>query len=177
MLDSSSAAIREFAAGCKYYLELINQSGELDLHDLLESVHIALADLYSLGNKLPQVDTDAFLVSETTANSFEELETMRIRLAAKLGDLDSYWEILDPYVFDGPVAFTLSEALADIYDNLFAGLEMFNADYRYNEAAATEYWKDLDHHWGDHLINVLKVVRFALRLLKSRSCIQLPQIS
>lgn len=93
-------------------------------------------------------------------------EVIRHRLALLLGEYDSYLETFHPDMeySDAPIAATISENLADVYQDLGDFVALFRQE---NEAvmqkalAACE--TNFRYYWGQKLLNALKalhVVRF-----------------
>ena len=98
-----------------------------------------------------------------TANTYE---VIRYRTADLFGEYDSYLETFHPDMeySDTPVAATISENLADIYQDLGDFAALFRQE---NEEVMKQALyvceENFRFHWGQKLLNVLKaihVVRF-----------------
>lgn len=77
-----------------------------------------------------------------------DLDAMRQGLAEQLGEIDLYVEVFDPYGDGAPVAYRLSDDLADIAEDLGHGLRHYRAG-RSDEAL---WWWQFSYlsHWGNH---------------------------
>ena len=98
-----------------------------------------------------------------TENTYEAI---RYRTAALLGEYDSYLDTFHPDMeySDTPVAVTISENLADIYQDLGDFAALFRQE---NEEVMTQALHACEEnfrvHWGQKLLNVLRalhVVRY-----------------
>lgn len=111
---------------------------------LLEVSQILLAgaqlgaskDVIPPGNWEPDVGADP------------DLDTLRAGLAARLGDVDVYGEVFDPFADTRPTAFRLSDDLAAVAADLIHGLQHFQAG---RPLEALWWWQyAYVSHWGTH---------------------------
>ena len=94
----------------------------------------------------------------------DEAAALQRRLGEKLGDIDFYSVVFDPYDFDTtPVTGSLADDLADIYRDLQDGF----AALRNGETAnALWQWKfGFDSHWGKHAVEAM----YALYNVRSKA--------
>ena len=71
-----------------------------------------------------------------------------------------YWEVFDPFDQEDALCADIADDLSDIAADLLSGIREFEAG-RINDAVFD--WKfDLDTHWGNHLVDVLRALH-ALR--------------
>jgi hypothetical protein len=96
----------------------------------------ASVDVIPPGNVEPMVAEDP------------DLDAVRNGLAEQLDEIDYYVEVFDPYGDDAPVAYRLSDDLADIAEDLGHGLRHYRAG-RSDEAL---WWWQFSYlsHWGNH---------------------------
>jgi hypothetical protein len=111
---------------------------------LLEVSQILLAgaqlgaskDVIPPGNWEPDVGADP------------DLDTLRAGLAARLGSVDVYAELFDPYADTRPTAFRLSDDLAAVAADLIHGLQHYQAE---RPLEALWWWQySYVNHWGTH---------------------------
>jgi hypothetical protein len=123
--------------------------------------------LYLKATLLPEIeeseedwdDPEHFITEQT-------YEVIRHRIARLLGEEDAYLETFDPDMeySDTPIAATISENLADVYQDLgdFAALfRQENEDVMQKALVVCE--ENFRRYWGQKLLNALKalhVVRF-----------------
>ncbi|MDR3251681.1 MAG: DUF5063 domain-containing protein [Tannerella sp.] len=148
----------EFVAVAVEFCSIIEKIPEHDVSSFLDKIIKILPLLYLKALMLPKIedpeeDTDArHIITEQT------YEAIRQRVASLLGEDDTYLraEHIDMKYSETPVACSISEDLADIYQDLgnFAG--MFRD---YNEAAMRqalyECRENFSAYWGSSLLNSL----------------------
>lgn len=128
--------------------------------------------LYLKATLLPDVATDEDDDNEAEHFITEETyEAIRHRIAVLLGEHDSFLETFHPDMMysDTPIASTISENLADVYQDLGDFAALFR---RENEAVMQQALRacreNFRTYWGQRLLNALKAlhaVRFDDRFL------------
>ncbi|GAA2125745.1 DUF5063 domain-containing protein [Actinomadura napierensis] len=77
-----------------------------------------------------------------------DLDAVRTGLSERLGDLDEYVEVFDPYKDTEPTAYRLSDDLVDVASDLVHGLRHYNQD---RPLEALWWWQySYFNHWGNH---------------------------
>jgi hypothetical protein len=151
----------EFVTVTLEFCALMETSGEHTLFSFTDKASKILPLLYLKATLLPAVnepDEDENIEHFITENTYEAI---RFRIADLLGEQDSYLETFHPDMkySDTPVAATISESLADIYQDLgdFAALfrqgneeVMMQALYLCKESFCS--------FWGQILLNALKAI-------------------
>lgn len=141
------------------FAENAGQSGWLDFAD--KAVKL-LPLLYLKANLLPPVEENEDIEPEQAVTE-EMYEGVRIRIAALLGDKDSYLETFhtDMQYSDTPIAAFISENLADIYQDMGNFISLFRQG---NEEVMIEAIAicrtNFREFWGQQLLNALKALHF-----------------
>ncbi len=73
------------------------------------------------------------------------------------GTVDCYYEVFDPFTRDGLVVGSLTDDLSDTYADLQKGLALL--DRGEPEGAVWSWRFSFDAHWGDHLVDALRMLR------------------
>ena len=156
----------EFVTVTLEFCALMETSSKHTLFSFSDKAVKILPLLYLKATLLPSIeepyeeyDTEHFITENT-------YEAIRFRTADLFGEYDSFLETFHPDMeySDTPVAATISENLADIYQDLgdFAALFRQENEVVMNQAL---YFceENFRLHWGQKLLNALKaihVVRF-----------------
>lgn len=125
---------------------------------LLPRIYIAASDLQPSSQTLVPEDEDAWLNPALDEQSYE---SVRASIAALMGENDVFLEVFeeDMKYSDTPVAASISESLADIYQQLF--------NFIYTVADTTDEIADsailavrasFREFWSQTLLNVLRAV-------------------
>lgn len=77
-----------------------------------------------------------------------DLDAMRQGLAEQLHEIDDYAEVFDPYGDDDPIAYRVSDDLADIAEDLGHGMRHYRAGHSHEAL----WWWQFSYlsHWGNH---------------------------
>jgi hypothetical protein len=144
LAEQISVNVRNFLDGVAAVAEGQGSGGTVPPLLLLELSQIMLAgaqlgasrDIILSGNVEPPVGPDP------------DLEGLRAGIAARLGELDEYAELFDPYSDTKGMAFRLSDDIAAVADDLIHGLRHYEAG-RVGEAL---WWWQYSYfnHWGTH---------------------------
>jgi hypothetical protein len=164
----------------RQYQHLIENQAQLEVRDLLLSLFPLLAQLYWAGLTLPgdlsvylepvspsQLEQgppeDASEPPEPVKISDQEYQRVRQFLAVKLGPMDSYFDLYDPYERpeNRPQSRHLSEDLATAYRDLTEALMEWE---RGQHVRAILRWNHtFEARWGHHVLNVLKALHHQAR--------------
>ena len=156
----------EFVTVAVEYCALMEASVRHTLFSFADKAVKILPLLYLKATLLPKVkepDEEDGLEHFITEDTYE---TIRFRIAGMLGEYDSYLETFHPDMkySDTPVAATISENLADVYQDLGDFAAIFRqGNEEVMEQALYVCEDNFRLYWGQKLLNALKalhVVRF-----------------
>ena len=156
----------EFVTVTLEFCALMEAASKHTLFSFSDKAVKILPLLYLKATLLPDIedpdeeyDTEHFITENT-------YEVIRLRTADLFGEYDSYLETFhaDMEYSDTPVAATISESLADIYQDLGDFAALFRQENEeVMEQALYVCEENFRLHWGQKLLNALKalhVVRF-----------------
>lgn len=150
----------EFVTVAFEFCSWIESSYEHDLMRFVDKTIKLLPLLYLKATLLPATETDD--ESEMTHFITEETyDTLRNRLAALLGEYDSYLETFatDMQYSDTPVAAFISENLADLYQDIGNFVSLFRQGYdKTMRLALATCIENFRLYWGQSLLNALKAL-------------------
>jgi hypothetical protein len=154
-IEHMKPAIARFVVAVREVLAFVRTAHELGPSARLSAAKRAVCAAYLAGQLLEAVDPD----EETEVDD-------RIDVPGTwpgFGQVDSYWETLDPYGdVDAPVGLaSLDDDLLDIYRDLSRGLRAWEAGASSN--ALWEWKHGLDGHWGDHAARAIRAMQWAGR--------------
>ena len=156
----------EFVSVTLEFCALMEATSGQTLFSFTDKAVKILPLLYLKATLLPAIeepDNDYDIEHFITENTYEAI---RYRAADLIGEYDSYLETFHPDMeySDTPVAATISENLADIYQDLGDFAALFRQENEeVMEQALFVCEENFRHHWGQKLLNALKalhVVRF-----------------
>ncbi|HEY5570487.1 MAG TPA: DUF5063 domain-containing protein [Bacteroidales bacterium] len=148
----------EFVAVAVSFCALLESQEPVSKEVLVDRCQKILPLLYLKAMMLPKVE----LLSEDELESLvaeEEYESLRQRIAGTLGEQDDYLEVFHPDMpySDTPVLATLSEDLADIYQDIknFVCIFRLGNPETMNDALylCKENFKEF---WGQRLTNAMR---------------------
>lgn len=149
--ESLEPALSNFAEVARRYCKWVE--GEFgDPRQGLRRARLLLAELHLAAVKLPT--TDSVGEEEAIGLSPEEWS----HFFRKFSDLplNGYWEVLNPLEETKPVFHSLADDLTEIYQDVKAGLSLFE-DQNYAEAA-WEWRFNFQVNWGRHLVGALRAL-------------------
>ena len=120
---------------------------------LLPRIYISVTDLAAEQYSEPEYALDAVHLDEPYYNQ------IRNNIAALLGEDDTYLETFheDMKYSDTPIAATVSEGLADIFQVLFDFVEdVKNSDLEQQLEYFSQLREDFSTYWGQTLCNVMR---------------------
>jgi hypothetical protein len=148
---SNVEAFRVLAEG---YCAFIESSGSLKRGEFVWQLAEHFVALYDAGMKLPfaMADDETHTLESITNDEWQALYE---RLGAKLGEVNDYSFMFDPYDLTAtPVIGSLSDDAADVYRDLKDGLVVL-AEGGALEDAVWEWHFGFDNHWGRHAAHAL----------------------
>ncbi len=150
----------EFTRAALEFCLLMERAGEFEEEDFVDKMSKILPFLYLKVLSMPEVESyyDSDLETKVT-------EAMYVRvtdgISGLLGEKDLFLETFHPDMAfsDTPVAVTISENLADIYQDLGNFIAVFQAGIAetMNDALA-DCLGNFKEYWGQKLVNVLRAI-------------------
>jgi len=141
--------IKKFQGLAETYCELIDSHKTMSKPLFLGKCLAILSRLSAAGVQLPEFDCDEELYEKDMEKDGEEWERMFDDLSKKLGKMDKFQVVFDPYQDRKSVTGSLADALADVYQDLKNGISALN-----NGASISNVgwqWRfDFWNHWGRH---------------------------
>lgn len=144
-------AIDRFAAVARHYCEWAESNLEHS-HDGMEHVRLLLAELHLAAVNLPDLgigkNIDAVTISHDEWSQFYK----------KFAGLPVtyYFDVFNPLEEESPVTNSLADDLADIYGDVKAGLDLYDAQHPIE--AAWEWRFNFQVHWGQHLVGAQRAI-------------------
>ncbi len=150
----------EFLAVAKSYCQVLENPEQLEKGKLLELLLRLLPLLYLKGSLLPQVEP----VDEDGLETFAtetQYGLLADCLASLFGPDDAYVEVFHPDIAlaDGAVAASVSERLADLWQEMFDFVEVFRQGFE--ESMLDALYRCREHfgqEWGPALLHVLRAL-------------------
>ncbi|MDR1120085.1 MAG: DUF5063 domain-containing protein [Dysgonamonadaceae bacterium] len=142
------------------YCRLMEQVDKYDEAEFIDRTSKILPLLYLKVLLMPEIEE--FYESDLEHQVTEDLYAHVVKgVAGLLGDRDLYLETFHPDMpfSDAPIAVTVSENLADIYQDLgnFIGVFQSGVPEIMNDALV-DCLQNFNDYWGQKLVNVLRAV-------------------
>lgn len=161
----STAEFQDFLKSCRGFCHLLEIDDSNDPTDLLQLQRLLL-ELYSNALDFPTIDLELNVdFKKTLARG--ELEIIRNRASALLGEHQYYWTIFDPteniYGNEAPVMGDLLDDIMDIYRDIKRQLIIY--DLNTAESIENAVWGmkfDFWCHWSNHAIDALRTIHYVL---------------
>jgi hypothetical protein len=164
-MDSESTQLTPntlaFIALCNEYCNAVELARESERQEFIDSMLRLLPRIYISAADLK---SDLLDPNETYIDSALEedyYDSMRRNVALLLGEDDAYLDVFedDMKYSDTPIAASISEGVADLFQVMFNFLETVrNAPYDLvNEAVQTMH-EDFEHYWSMKLCDVLRAI-------------------
>lgn len=141
-----NAIVQEFVKEVRAFIALIE--APLHAEEFPRTCATQLARLYDRAMRLPETDPGQ-----------ADEPRVRFRISAELeravGD-QAYWMVFDPFEDEAPVAGSIYEDLASVYEDVAGPLALF--DRGDDDALRTAVWQwrfNMESHTGRHLIGSL----------------------
>lgn len=166
MAESSSQSLvyskntLEFLAVAKSYCDVLENPEQLEKDKLLEILLRLLPLLYLKGSLLPEVEPIDEEGLETYATEMQ-YSLLAGSLAALFGEDDAYLEVYHPDIAlaDGAFAASVSERLADLWQEMYDFVEVFRQGYEDVMSDALYSCRErFAQEWGPGLLHVLRAL-------------------
>ncbi|MDE6459329.1 MAG: DUF5063 domain-containing protein [Paramuribaculum sp.] len=148
-----------FIALCNEYCSAIEQAPAAEPSEFTANMIRLLPRLYITANDLKtdeSIEEAGYLEQALDEDNYE---TVRSNLETLFGANDTFLEVFeeDMKYSDTPIAASVSEGLADIFQSLYNFVEMVREAPAEAIAAAIDSVKeDFDNYWGQILCNVMR---------------------
>jgi hypothetical protein len=151
----------EFVAVTVEFCTLLEAASTHTLQAFTDRAVKILPLLYLKATLLPDADADGDEQDAERYITENTYEAVRRRIAALMSERDSFLETFHPDMIysDTPIASTISENLADVYQDLGDFAALFRCE---NEAAMRQALRacreNFRMYWGQKLLNALKAL-------------------
>ncbi|MDR1331790.1 MAG: DUF5063 domain-containing protein [Tannerella sp.] len=150
----------EFVTVAKEFCSMLERIHEYDMFSFVNHTTKILPLLYVKAALLPDVDEpeNAGVASFVTEEAYE---AARARVTGLLGEHDSYLETFMPDMqySDTPIIASISENIADIYQNIGDFIALFRQGYEETMLIALSQCSgNFRLYWGQSLLNALKAL-------------------
>ncbi|WP_423127410.1 DUF5063 domain-containing protein [Gaoshiqia sp. Z1-71] len=155
-----SRDIIEFVTVSNEYCRFVENAGSENPRDLLGKIQKILPLLYLKASVLPEFDSTEELVLEKYVTEVD-YNFLQQRIMNLLGEHDDYQEIFDPEMqySDAPLTSSISENLADIYQDLKDFIMLYRTgDELVMQEALWECLNNFKNYWGQKLVNGLRAI-------------------
>jgi len=160
-----SKNVIEFVTVAAEYCSFLENSNQQDTKSFIEKMTKIIPLLYLKASLLPSFKTT---LEEEVIEQFvteEEYEFIRQQTINVIGQYDEYLEVFHPDMqySDSPVLASISEDLADVYQDLkdMAG-NFRSADLRIMNDALVACEENFRNFWGQKLLNALRALHNVL---------------
>lgn len=153
-----SKDIVEFVTVGVEYCSLIERAGEFTRKEFVLKLVRILPLLYIKATLLPDEACDEIDELENYVTE-EQYEYLRALVSRQLADKDDYLEVFeaDMAYSDAPLAASVSEGLADIYQDVRDLLEIYRlGNEELSQLAVARCRNNFVTYWGQKLVNVMR---------------------
>jgi len=160
-----SKNVIEFVTVAAEYCSFLENSNQQDTKSFLEKMTKIIPLLYLKTSLLPVFDA---MLEDETIQQFvteDEYEFVRGQITSTVGQYDEYLEVFHPDMqySDSPVLATISEDLADVYQDLKDMIANFqSADFQIMNDALANCVGNFRNFWGQKLLNALRALHNVL---------------
>ena len=145
--------VLEFVTVAVQFCAYLEEAEQKQPQDFIETMLRLLPLLYLKGTLLPDFEMD----EETELQDFvteDNYNIVRGNVALLMGENDDFLDVFmeDMKYSDTPILTTVSENLADIYQDL----KNFALNYR--QEALAEVKENFAHYWGQRCVNVMRAL-------------------
>lgn len=155
-----SRGVLEFTAAANEYCKYAEHASELKGDEILKIMQRLLPFIYIKASLLPSLEP---FFEEGNEKFVREADWVKIHDAfrEKLGTANDYLEVFDEKMSrsEGPVAGSIAEDLADIYQDLKDYLILYQTGT--NEVMNDAIWEcrmNFENYWGQKLVNSMRAI-------------------
>lgn len=150
----------EFLTVAKQFCTFIENIEGIKRDLFVDTMLKLLPLLYLKATMLENIEHEEDVFPETYVTE-DGYEIVRINIATIMGDMDDYLEVFmqDMVYSDKPILATISENIADIYQDIRDFVFAFQLEYEDNMKEALAVCIDnFDLLWGQKLVNVMRAL-------------------
>ncbi len=148
-----------FIALTNEFCQTIENAASIDRHEFVTTMTKLLPRIYISAIDLDMDPlTDAFIAPTLDETTYDQVRTL---IAQVMADDDTYLEVFldDMKYSDTPIAATISENLADLYQEFFDLLHAVeNATTDDQDELLGLCYENFTDYWGQTLVNVLRAL-------------------
>ncbi len=148
--------VSAFVEVAQRYCILIESHEEMSRQDFVKACAVALAQLFGTAVALADVSVEVTEGRVLDGMSHNEWRAIFDSLGRKLGELDSYWLVFDPYAVEAPITTLLSDDLSGVYRDLQDGFCVYGRTESDSHEAVRHWSFSFLIHWGRHCSNALR---------------------
>jgi hypothetical protein len=148
--DRDPVEVGSFAEQARAFCHFVTAEHPPSKSEQLRQLAIHIGKLYVAGLALPEVNDSSNVGVEIEPPPWSSTH------------VEHYWEVFDPLEHSQPVAGSLGDDVRDIYCDVMRGLRLYDDPALPWTAAAWEWRFHLQHHWGNHAVDALRVLQRAL---------------
>jgi nitrate/nitrite-specific signal transduction histidine kinase len=160
-----SQNVIEFVTVAAEYCAFLENSNQQDTKSFIEKMTKIIPLLYLKASLLPSFKTTLEEEGIEQSVTEEEYEFIRQQTINVIGEYDEYLEVFHPDMqySDSPVLATISEDLADVYQDLKDMIVNFRSgDLRIMNDALVNCTENFRSFWGQKLLNALRALHNVL---------------
>lgn len=153
----------EFLTVAKQFCTFVESTEGMKRELFVNTMLKLLPLLYLKAIMLDKVEHDEDVYPETFVTE-DSYEVVRINIASIMGELDDYLDVFmeDMVYSDKPIIATISENIADIYQDIRDMVFAFQLEYEESRKEALATCIDnFDTIWGQKLVNVMRALHSA----------------
>ena len=153
-----SKDVFEFTAAAVEVCKRLENAASLNRKEFISSMLKLLPLLYLKSQIVLHFNNESDVYLEHVVTE-DDYNAIRYSIADKLGEYDDYLDVFleDMKYSDSPIHRTVSEDLADIYQELRDFLHIYEQDFEESTAAALGELSDtFAQRWGQTVVNVLR---------------------
>ena len=157
-----SPLVLEFLVVAQKYCLFVEEVHKYNKEQLFDYLHRICPLLYIRGSVLPKIEIDNSDVMERYVTE-EQWETVFNEIRSIIGKNDEYWFIENDSPTNDTVKGSLSENLADIYQDMKDFIILYQKPLRdAKKAAVYEIRALFQSHWGYRIVNILKTLHYLI---------------
>jgi hypothetical protein len=159
--------VLEFVTVAVQYCAFLESAEQKEREEFVDTILKLLPLLYLKGLLLPQMEADEDVELEDAVTE-ENYDIIRNNVAFVMGEKDDYLDVFmeDMKYSESPILVTISENLADIYQDLKNFVSVYRDGTEETMAQAIVVCKEnFETYWGQRLVNVMRAlheVRFSV---------------
>jgi hypothetical protein len=170
-----STPISIFVARSEAFCAIVEDSSDVSSPAFTRAIHLCVAALYAAGLELPSpleddggddddaaddeaISSPSSIEPDPDRLSHDEWRRVYDSIGSRLAGADMYMEMFDPFGWtEEPVVGSLADDLADVYQEIRAGLLKWRRGER-DDAVWT--WRfGLETHWAEHATGAMRALQ------------------